>query len=120
MVSVSPLRSSPLARPRAEPLARSVRPRWTFQTLAILPPILLSVRAAVASRLILQAISLVGIDRGRVTPRTTVLWDGFTALLALLHKSRPVLMPIATFGGMPVAPGLILEPPCILGVDNRV
>ena len=78
------------------------------------------VGTSVMPGLFLQPISLVRIDPVPVARTTAILRSGLTALAALVFKPRPVTLPIVLLVRSSVTPGLILKPPGILRIDDRV
>ena len=62
----------------------------------------------VSSRLVLQAVRLIGVYRGRISVPSTPGRHRFAALTALLLEPRTVTAPIVLFVAVIVAPGLIL------------
>lgn len=90
------------------------------ETLAIASPIMRFVGTSVMPSLFFQPISLVRIDPVPVASTTAILRSGLTALAALVLKPRPVVLPIVLLFRACVTPGLILKPPGILRIDNRV
>jgi hypothetical protein len=91
-----------------------------FETLAIASPIMRFVGTSVVPGLCFQPISLVRIDPIPVASTTVILRNGLTALAALVFKPRPVALPIVLLFRASVTPGLILKPPGILRIDNRI
>ena len=71
----------------------------------------------IAPRLVLQAIRLVGVDRGRISVPFTTRWHQFASLPALLLQPRTVIAPIALFVGAMITPRLILQSPSVFRVD---
>ena len=91
-----------------------------FETLAIASRIMRFVGTSVMPGLFFQSISLVRIDPVPVARTTAILRSGLAALVALMFKPRPVILPIVFLFRASVTPGLILKPPGILRIDNRV
>jgi hypothetical protein len=74
----------------------------------------------IAPRLVLQAIRLIGVDRGRISERSTTGRHCSATLPALLLQPRTVIAPIALFVGAMVTPRLILQSPSVFRVDDRI
>jgi hypothetical protein len=91
-----------------------------FETLAITSPIMPFVGTSVMPGLFFQPISLVRIDPVPVARTTAIFRRGLAALVALVFKPRPVILPIVLLFRTSVTSGLILKPPGILRIDNRV
>ena len=77
-------------------------------------------KMAIASRLVLQAIRLVGVDWGRISLPSSTGWHCFASLPALLLQPRTVIAPIALFARAMVTPRLILQSPSVFRVDDRI
>ena len=91
-----------------------------FETLANSEPIMRFVGTSVMPGLFFQPISLLRIDPVPVARTATILRSGVTALAALMFEPCPVILPIVLLFRASVTPGLILKPPGILRIDNRV
>ena len=91
-----------------------------FQPFAITLPIALLAKVTIPPRLVLQAIGLVGVYRRRILTPFTMGRHRFTALAALLLEPGTVIAPITLFIAAIVTPGLILEPPSVFRVDDRI
>src|SRR6516225_9618557 len=91
-----------------------------FQPFPIALPIAFLARMTIPPRLVLQAIGLVGVYRRRILTPFTMGRHRFTALAALLLEPGAVTAPIALFIGAVVVPGLLLEPPSVFRVDDRI
>jgi len=87
---------------------------------AITTPIVFLGKMTIAPRLVLQAIRLVGIDRGRISVPFTTRWHRFASLPALLLQPRTVIAPIALVVGAMITPRLILQSPSVFRVDDRI
>jgi hypothetical protein len=77
-------------------------------------------KMTIAPRLVLQAIRLDGVDRGRISVPSTTRRHCFASLPALLLQPRTVIAPIALFVGAMVTPRLILQSPSVFWVDDRI
>src|SRR6516165_165636 len=91
-----------------------------LKPLAITTPIVFLGKMTNAPRLVLQAIRLVGLDRGRISVPFTTRWHRFASLPALLLQPRTVIAPIALFLGAMITPRLILQSPSVFRIDDRI
>jgi hypothetical protein len=76
---------SPIGRPQLPSRSGLLKP------LAITTPMVFLGEMTIAPRLVLQAIRLVGVDRGRISVPFTTRWRRFASLPALLLQPRTVI-----------------------------
>src|SRR6516165_8808140 len=105
---------SPPGRPQLPSRSGLLKP------LAITTPMVFLGEMTIAPRLVLQAIRLLGVDRGRISVPFTTRWRRFASLPALLLQPRTVIAPIALFVGAMITPRLIPQSPSVFWVDDRI